>query len=405
MKCMFTDRFLKSIRNRPDLWNDEHQDVGLPGFGLRISPLGKITFQVIARMPGHKNPTRAKVGSYPRMLLAAARDAGRAALNDIANDIHPKQKKARQRAREVQEKANSFEAICERFIQNHVSKLRRWRQDEAIIRQYLIPRFGGQQISDITRRDIIGLVEEIAESGRLSLARKVHAHCSSLFSWALARDIIDASPSAGVRISKLIGSIEPRQRVLTDSEIRGVWNAAGHLGYPFASLTKLLLMTGQRLRECAEAQWNEFDLDRGLWVIPGSRMKNGVSHEVPLPRMAVELLQSLPRWEGRFVFSTDGGQRPVRGFSKVKQRLDAASGVSNWVFHDLRRSVRTQLGGLPVPSDVCERCIAHAPPGLHKVYDLHSYRQEKARAFELWAERLAEIIDPDRNSNVVRLKA
>jgi integrase len=84
-------------------------------------------------------------------------------------------------------------------------------------------------------------------------------------------------------------------------------------------------------------------------------------------------MKSLPRWQGDFVFSTTGGTRPISGFSKMKSRIDAALGdeVAPWRFHDLRRTMRTGLGGLPIPSNVCELCVAHAQPGMHKVYDLH----------------------------------
>ena len=91
----------------------------------------------------------------------------------------------------------------------------------------------------------------------------------------------------------------------------------------------------------------------------------------------------------------------------MKSRLDAAikEPIAPWVFHDLRRTMRTGLGGLPIPSNVCELCVAHAQPGLHKVYDRHSFREEKRRAFELWAARIAEITADDNNSDkVVRLK-
>jgi len=70
----------------------------------------------------------------------------------------------------------------------------------------------------------------------------------------------------------------------------------------------------------------------------------------------------------------------------MKLRIDAAMpDATPWRFHDLRRTMRTGLSGLPVPNNVAELVIAHAQPGLHKVYDLHTYREEKRRALELWA--------------------
>ncbi len=163
-------------------------------------------------------------------------------------------------------------------------------------------------------------------------------------------------------------------------------------------------MTGQRLREVANAEWKEFDLDQAVWTIPATRMKGNAAHEVPLPGAVADMLRTLPRGTGPFVFSTTGGRRPVSGFSKAKERLDGLlADVGPWTFHDLRRTMRTNLGGLPVPTNVAEMCIAHAQPGLHKVYDRHSYRDEKRRAFELWAARLLSIVEPRKTTNVLQI--
>jgi hypothetical protein len=78
----------------------------------------------------------------------------------------------------------------------------------------------------------------------------------------------------------------------------------------------------------------------------------------------------------------------------MKLRIDAAIAepIALWRFHDLRRTMRTGLGALPVPNNVAELCIAHAQPGLHRIYDRHGYREEKRKAFKLWAARLKDIL-------------
>ena len=69
-------------------------------------------------------------------------------------------------------------------------------------------------------------------------------------------------------------------------------------------------------------------------------------------------------------------------------------GVSDWVIHDLRRTMRTRLSALPVQDLVRELVIAHAKPGLHKVYDQHAYQNEKRQCLELWEARLLSIVEP-----------
>ena len=111
---------------------------------------------------------------------------------------------------------------------------------------------------------------------------------------------IKVSPAASLRDKSvgLTGSMMRRQRILTEDEIRAVWNAASDAGM-FGVLVKLLLATSQRRDDWAEARWSELsglDGDYPLLTVPAARYKVGRVHEVPLPPLAVTLLQSLPRF-------------------------------------------------------------------------------------------------------------
>jgi integrase len=405
MKILLTDRFLRSIKptgKRYIIW-----DSAVPGFCAIVTARGKVDFAVIRRMPGERVPLTRRVGEYPIMTLAAAREAALQALRDIGAGIDPKGKQEAERRAEVNRRANTFGAAADDFIARHVAKLRSASEVEASIRRELISRWGEKPLSGIGRRDIVDAHEEISDSRGMYAAHKIWDYTSKFFNWCVARGYIEISPCAGIRASEIIGRKEPRQRVLNDSETRAVWNATEFLGYPSAPFVRMLLISGQRLREVAEMTWPEIDLDKALWVIPPERMKADSAHEVPLSPAATEILKSLPRWTGPYVFTTTGGKRPISGFSKMKLRIDKAMPVpiAPWRFHDLRRSMRTGLSALPIPSNVCELCIAHAQPGLHRVYDQHSYRDEKRRALEMWADRLHMIVEPQEIGNIVRLKA
>jgi integrase len=289
------------------------------------------------------------------MTLAEAREAALAALRDLAGGIDPRTKKDAESRAEAQRKANSFASVAEEFIQRHVRTLARPTEVEAAIRRELISRWGERPITEISRRDVVAMIESIADAGHQGAARRAFAFASKLFSWAIERGIVEASPCTSVKPAAVIGPIEARQRVLSDVEIRALWKASEGLGYPASPFIKMLLLSGQRLREVAQMSWAEVDLEKSLWTIPPGRMKGNVAHEVPLASAAVELLKSLPRWQGGdFVFSSSGGQSPIRGFSKLKRRIDAALGdkVAPWRFHDLRRTMRTGLGALPIPNNV-----------------------------------------------------
>ena len=114
---------------------------------------------------------------------------------------------------------------------------------------------------------------------------------------------LSASPTAPLKPAKLIGRKVPRKRVLTDDELRAVWVAAPKLGYPYGPLLQILILTGQRRSEVAEARWREFDLAKRLWTIPPERMKGDAAHVVPMTDDVIAILETLPRFtKGDFVF-------------------------------------------------------------------------------------------------------
>ena len=177
------------------------------------------------------------------------------------------------------------------------------RGDAAAARLHVLPRWRRRLIKDITRRDVLDLLDGLVESGRPLAANRVLAAIRKLFNWAMARDIIASSPCAGV---KPPSAENVRDRVLSDAELRGIWLAADKLDGPFAALTKLLLLTGQRRDEVARMAWSEVDLNSRLWTLPKERSKNGKPHDIPLSKPAVEILESLPRIGDTFVLTTDG---------------------------------------------------------------------------------------------------
>jgi integrase len=408
MKKTLTDRTLKALKAAPlgkrvVLW-----DAAQPNFGVRITDKGRVTFIVMRRLNGKL--LRRAVGEYPSLPLVKARAAAQEALRDIASGVDPKAKRAHRRAEEERCRQDTFGAVAEEFIRRHVKKLRSGHEVGATIRRELITRWAERPIHEISRRDVVGVLEEIVDSGRPYVAHHVLAYIRKLFNWALARDIygLTSSPCDRIKPKDVIGIRLPRQRVLREDEIRELWNTTETaLSCPFQPFVRMLLITGQRLREVAEMRWDEVDFENALWTIPSTRMKGDAAHEVPLSKPAIYLLKDLPRGKGPHVFSTTDGERPIAGFSKVKERLGRVLGgeFRAWRFHDLRRTMRTQLSGLPIPDLVAELCIGHTKPGLHKVYDQHAYRVEKQRAFVLWADRLTAIIDAPPGGNVVRLGA
>jgi len=435
MKKVLTDRALRALKPAPAGVRTMIWDATLPSFGVRTTDKGHASFVVMRRLKGkliRDVVGTFQVGAYPKEggPLARAREAARASIALIQDGIAPQEARQRRSLEAERRRQDSFESVAEDFLTRHVSKLRTATNVEQTIRRELLPRWGKRPFAGITRRDVVAMIEEVTET-RPFLAHHLLAYTKKLYNWAIARDLygIEASPADRVFAKDLIGRLRSRDRVLSASETRALWHATGtEMSYPFAPFVRMLLITGQRLREVANMTWGEVDLDTALWAIPKNRVKNDQGHEVPLSSMAMDLLNALPRFDGpktgNFVFTTTSGQRPISGFSKTKERLDrlmleelrrAAKDAgehpervkvpSRWTFHDLRRSQRTQMSTLPIPSEVAELVIGHRQRGIRATYDLHRYLPEKRRALDLWAARLKDIVEPVPGGNVVSLRA
>src|SRR3546814_17380611 len=131
--------------------------------------------------------------------------------------------------------------------------------------------------------------------------------CSSdlkMFNWAVERDILDASPVAGIQPP---GAETSRDRVLSDDEISWFWKGCEEIGAPFGPLFKLLLVTAKRRGEGRAMTTGQLDLGERLWTIPGKIATNGQPHVVPLTPQAVEVLKERRRgaWRDRGVGSVE----------------------------------------------------------------------------------------------------
>ena len=165
---------------------------------------------------------------------------------------------------------------------------------------------------------------------------------------------------------------------------------------------QLLQLLGVRRTELAQAIWDEINFDKALWVIPAERMKSDEGFAVPLSPRAVEILRSLPRFEGSSYVFTICGNRPLDDFGRVKEQINKqiSGPIAHWTFHDLRRTFRTGLSTLGIAPHIAELCIAHTQPGLMRTYDLYKFLDEKRHALDTWAAYLLSIVEPQPNKVV-----
>jgi integrase len=411
-KRTLNDRVLKALKPAKVGKRYDVMDAALPGFGVRVTDKGTKTFTLTKRFPSSDNPTRRALGEYPAMGLAEARQKARKWIDLIGRKIDPQVEVEQQRLAEQRKRANSFAAVAEDFIKSKLPSERKGTEVERDIRREFIPVWGRRPIIEITALDVVNVIKPIARRAPYQ-AHNCLGHIRRLFGWAVDMHTygIESSPVDRLRPKSLIGERKARSRVLSDDELRAFWQATGEMGFPYGSIGRMLLLTGQRHHEVSEAPWAEFDLNKGLWTISQARFKSDMPHVVPLTGDALGLLERLPRFQsGHYVFSTTVGKKPTCISNKVKAELDRrmlsvlGKELQPWVIHDLRRTMRSHLSALRVPDHIAEMVIGHGRKGLQRIYDQHRYEAEMREALTLWAGRLRSIVEP-APANVVPLKA
>jgi integrase len=396
-----TIRALEAVKPGPE--RREIPDSLLPGLYFIVQPTGARSWAVRYRHQGVSR--KHTLGGYPTIDLKAARALGGKALRAAAEGRDPGREKIQARAT----KADSVDRIIEEFLDRHVrrsNRLRTAQETERLLRQHVLPRWRGRMVHEITRRNVLDVLDRVVDGGAPIGANRVFAATRKFFNWCVARDIIAVSPCAGVKPPT---AERARDRVLSDDELRVVWAAANKLGGTFGPLVKLLALTGQRRDEVAGMRWDELDLDARLWTLPAGRTKNDKPHDVPLSGAAIAVLKSVPRvTDSPFVLTTNGGA-PASGYSKNKRRLDAllSADIPAWRLHDLRRTCASGMARLGINLPVIEKCLNHVSgsfAGIVGVYQKHSFADEKRHALEAWGSFVAALVESKPTSKVLRLR-
>lgn len=393
------------------------RDEELTGFGAVSTKTGACSYFVEYRLGGRATTQkRMTIGRHGALTPDEARKLAKEKLGEVARgaDVAQVKKEARERLASA-----TLLDLLERYLAGHAKPTRYWTEKRARLLSDDLKALHSKPVAFIKRGEIAAVIDKVQNRSQAA-ARLLFADIRPIFAWALDRAVIEANPMAGMKGPQ---PLEARDRVLSDEEIKAFWQAVSAEGWPFSSVFKVLLLTGQRREEVAGMRWREVDLDAGQWTIAKERCKNGKAHTVDLHPEAVAALDSLGDQaaarlmkhsaEEDFVFSTTG-RTPVSGFSKTKARVDArmleilGDKFQPWRTHDLRRTAASGMAALGFQPHVIERVLNHvsgAQGGLVSVYQRHEYREERRRAIIAWGAHVISLVGANKPaSNVVPLR-
>jgi integrase len=415
-----TDLFVERAQP-PTHGRVEYFDASFPGLALRITATGSKSWCAFYRFHGRLR--RFTIGAYPAIKPAQARREATAALERLREGFEPAEEKRTRRDRRSTE-TDTFAAVAHDYLERHLrrnSAGSTYKEAKRDLEQNAITNWRIRPLASISRGDVIDLIDGIVARGAEIQANRTLARLRAMFNWAIEKDRLAVSPVARM---KLPTKEQPRDRVLTEDELRWLWSAADEINWPFGPLAKLLLLTAQRRDEVAGMEWLELNLAKRTWVIPRHKVKNARTHEVHLSEAAIAVLQSLPRVGDGLIFTTTG-KSAVSGFSRAKRRLDVemvkarrrtlhlpeddagyrkALGlpagkslpieIPDWTLHDLRRTAATGMARLNFPPHVVDKLLNHVSGtirGVAAIYNRFEYLDERRTALESWGEHVANL--------------
>ena len=368
------------------------------GFYIEVMPTGAKSFRYRYRLNGKRE--RVTIGSYPSMTLKVARIRHATMLEKVnlgESPAHAKQE-ARLQAAAGLDPRDTFGHLAEKWIEQVLKPVNKnSRQDEIYVRRDIIPKIGSKRPQAINTQDVWSCVEAVKARGHGQAARRVRSVLKRVFDYAMSHGLTQTNPASAVKPTH-IALTKTRSRVLSAQEIPGWLHAIETSS--IARSTKLalrfLLLVPARKGELISAKWSDVDFGANTWDIPEHASKNGTPLRHKLPDQAMAVLRELKQlaMDSEWVLpSSRGLGRSHVSSSTMNSAIRGVTGLPQGVvIHDLRRTVRTHMSELGVPSNVAELCLNHRPTGVKRIYDRAELIDYRYAALQKWESYLQTLL-------------
>jgi integrase len=267
------------------------------------------------------------------------------------------------------------------------------------LRAYAFPHFGSKPVSEVGTDAVMAALSPIWQS-KHETATRLRQRIEAVLSAAKARGLRTGENPAAWRdhLDALLPTISKKRRVkhfeaMDWRALPGFMAELRQRSSMSAWALQFTILTAMRTGTAIGARWSEIDLARGLWVIPGARMKTQVEHRVPLSQQAVAVLSTLPRQEGSDQVFWGARKPTISNMAMLELLRGMRPGLT---VHGFRSSFSDWAAeSTHFPAQVVEMALAHtignAVEAAYRRGDLFDKRRELMQA---WADYLAEATEP-----------
>lgn len=394
--------------------------------GLRVTcgASGIKTFFYRYTSPVTNKLSQVKIGSFPQTSLAMARmklqelklirNEGRCPASELKDE--------KQRLLEESQKPKApvltVEGLVDLYLTERIEDRKtkdgriipgaRKPKGQAEVRRTLygdaVKTLGTRNAAEITRQDVINLINGIVARGANVQAGNVLRELSLAYEFAIGLGRFDdsfANPAllakSSLRQTRIKLTNGRGTRVLSEDELAKFlkWLPGSAYTPTIKNVLRLTLWTGCRTGEVCNMAWKDVDLEKG--TIHLRETKTEIERYVQLSDQAIDFLKVLRLTSDKYLFPSQATKKPIQQkyltenswrLRESGQMLD----MPHWTPHDLRRTVRTGLSRLQCPNEVAEAVLGHTRGGVEGIYNLYKYDAECRKWLQVWADYLDGLI-------------
>ena len=394
-----TDKQVRAFKAEEAVY--EHAVKDGMGLRLRVSPTGRKVWRYRYRNRTTGALEVVTLGEYPRMGLAEARaevERQRAIANEhgSARDYHKAERTEKHRALAAKvvtdERAGyTVEKMVGQYLDEASVGLKSWHEVDRALRKYVVAEIGATPAHEVTRKDVIALLDKLSKRGKRVQANRVLAYFRRCCNWAIGKDKLSANPCAMIERH----AEQAKERYLSDAEIARFLTNLPDSGIDdtIADVYRMILLTGVRPGEAAGIALADIDSDAGAIRLPDT--KAGRPHVVPLSTEARAIIDRRKSEEAKWLFPmASDPKKHIRPDALPEPLREALQGlgIMRTTPHDLRRTFGTGLARLGAPRLLLSLALNHAVQGVTSVYDRHGYEKELRQWFDAWGKHVDGLV-------------
>ena len=388
-----TKRTIDSLTT-PSQGDKFYWDEELKGLGIKVYSSGKKSFVFQYRNLSGQTK-RLTLGTYGKITPELARDLAKEHAAKIASGHDPVEEKHKKKQEAV---VNiKISVLAEEYFKAYAEANKRsssLKEDKGLVRLYILPAFGNVHIQDLTPK----MVEDwkVSMRDKPYRANRTLALLSKMYSLAIRWRWVERHPIKGIEKYQE----HKRDRWLQEEELTKLCNVLDK--YPectAANLIKMLILTGSRLGETTAATWEQFDLERGIWVKPSHLTKQKKVEYTPLSQTAINFLETLKQdAQGSYLFPGRVPNKPLVNVYAFWKKLLKEANIENIRIHDLRHTYASHLVSSGLSLSIVGKLLGHTQAATTQRY-AHLADQALRDATNVFGNKIANL---KKNGNIAQ---